>query len=107
VIAHFLLRGVLKPDFKEINLFIYKNNYESRLIMKAHFGQVIAGITGTKTDKRYDILGSQVNKAATLKSNGFAISVETFRKLKPETRKLFKKHTPPITYIDIDEKHKD
>jgi hypothetical protein len=45
------------------------------------------------------------NIAATLPSNGYAISVETFRQIKPETRKLFKKHTPPITYIGVDEKH--
>ena len=57
--------------------------------------------------KRFDIIGDNVNITATLKSNGFTISVETFRKLKKETRQLFKKHTPPITYIDVEEQHKD
>ncbi|MBD3270356.1 hypothetical protein GF376_02420 [Candidatus Peregrinibacteria bacterium] len=83
------------------------NNYDSRLIIKAHFGQVVAGMIGTKNDKHYDILGNEVNIAATIKSNGFAITIETFRKLNAKTRKFFKKHTPPITYIDIDERHKD
>jgi class 3 adenylate cyclase len=97
----------LKKLKTEVDEYNRKNNYDSRLIVKAHFGQVIAGMIGTKNDKRYDILGNEVNIAATIKSNGYAISVDTFRKLNPETRKLFKKHTPPITYIDIDERHKD
>jgi len=94
----------LKTEVDEYNKI---NNFDSRLIIKAHFGQVVAGMIGTKNDKRYDILGNEVNIAATIKSNGYAISVETFRKLNTETRKLFKKHIPPITYIDINEMHKD
>ena len=90
----------------EIDLYNKKLKYESQLIIKAHFGQVIAGMIGTKSKKTYDIFGNTVNIAATLPSNGFTISVEAFRNLKPETRKLFKKHTPPITYIGVDEKHK-
>ena len=94
----------LKTEIDDYNKNI---SYESRLVVKAHFGKVITGMMGTKNNKRFDLIGNEVNIAATLKSNGYAISVEAFRKLKPETRKLFKKHTPPITYIDIDEKHKD
>jgi hypothetical protein len=62
---------------------------------------------GTKNDKHYDVIGNNVNITASLKSNGFAITVQTFRKLNKETRKLFKKHTPPIIYIPVEEKHKD
>jgi class 3 adenylate cyclase len=90
----------------EIDSYNQKIKYESKFIIKAHFGQVVAGMIGTKNKKMYDIFGNVVNIAATLPSNGFSISVETFRKLKPETRKLFKKHTPPITYIGVEEKHK-
>jgi hypothetical protein len=42
-----------------------------------------------------------------LKTQGFAITPEVFRKLTPETRKLFKKHTPPVTYIPIGHPHRD
>jgi len=89
----------------EIDSYNKKINYESQLIIKAHFGQVVSGMIGTKNKKSHDILGNTVNIAASLPSNGYAISVETFRKLKSETRKLFKKHTPPITYIGVSEKH--
>jgi len=96
----------LKNLKTEIDSYNQKNKFESQLIIKAHFGQVIAGMIGTKNEKIYDIFGNTVNIAATLPSNGYTISVETFRQLEPETRKLFKKHTPLITYIGVDEKHK-
>jgi hypothetical protein len=48
-----------------------------------------------------------VNIAATLKSNDLAITPQLFRRLNPDTRKLFKKHTPPITYIPVNESHQD
>ena len=38
---------------------------------------------------------------------GFAMTPEAFRKLGPETRKLFKKHTPPVVYIPIEQPHRD
>ncbi|MBN2441247.1 MAG: adenylate/guanylate cyclase domain-containing protein [Spirochaetales bacterium] len=91
----------------EIDDYNKRNNFESRLIVKAHFGDAIVGMLGTKNEKRYDVIGNNVNIAALLPSNGFAITVETFRKLNKETRTFFKKHTPPVTYIPIEEKHKN
>ena len=82
-------------------------DYKSQLKVQGHFGSVLTGNLGTRKAKHYDIAGNTVMIAARIKSAGFAISPETFRKLKPETRKLFKKHTPPITYIGINERHKD
>ena len=90
----------LKKLKTEIDSYNQKAKYESQLIIKAHFGQIICGMAGTKNRKNYDIFGNVVNIAAMLPSNGYTISVEVFRKLKPETRKLFIKHTPPITYYE-------
>jgi adenylate cyclase len=90
----------------EVDSYNKKNNYESQLIIKAHFGQIAAGMIGTRRKKLYDIFGTVVNITAQLPSSGYAISAEVFRKLKPATRKLFKKHTPSITYIGVDEKQK-
>ncbi len=83
------------------------NGIDSRLNVKIHFGKVVAGLLGTQSTKRLDIIGKEVNTAALLKSNGFAMTPEVFRKLNKETRTLFKKHTPPITYIPLEERHKD
>ena len=94
----------LKNEIEKFNKSI---GIESQLKVKCHFGTVAIGNTGTKSDKRIDIMGNEVNNCAVMKSNGFAISAETFRKLNSETRKYFKKHTPPISYITLDERHKD
>jgi hypothetical protein len=50
-----------------------------------------------------DVYGKTVNVAAALPSSGLAITPAVFRSLQAETRKLFKKHTPPISYIDADD----
>jgi len=75
--------------------------------IKVHFGRVVTGPIGAKGAKRLDVYGHAVNVAATLQSSGLALTAQAFRKLSPQTRKLFKKHTPPITYIPIDDRHKN
>ena len=96
----------LKKLKTEIDSYNQQIKYDSQLVIKAHYGQIICGMVGTKNRKNYDIFWNVVNIAAMLPSNGYTISVEAFRKLKPETRKLFKKQTPPVTYISVEEKHK-
>jgi class 3 adenylate cyclase len=75
--------------------------------IRAHFGSLCFGEIGTRRDKRSDIFGSAVNTVFTLKTRGLAITPEAFRKIDPETRKLFQKHTPPVTYISLSEPHRD
>ena len=75
--------------------------------IRIHFGPMCSGLLGTRDDKRLDIIGSTVNTMFMLKSTGFAMTPEAFRKLGPETRKLFKKHTPPVVYIPIEQPHRD
>lgn len=94
-------------DLKEASdRFMAGQDWECRLIARVHFGPVIAGQFGTSSDKRYDVLGKTVNTAARLESTGVALSVEAFRQLGGETRRLFKKHTPPITYIRQEDSHR-
>lgn len=69
-----------------------------RNIVQAHFGPVICGPVGTRSDKRFDVYGETVNIAAKLRSDGFAMTPEVFHKLDANTQKLFKKHRPPVTY---------
>mgnify|MGYP001554199683 CR=1 FL=1 len=76
-------------------------------IIKAHFGPVVVGPVGTKSNKRFDVYGKTVNNAARLQSHGLALTPQVFRKLSADTRKLFKKHTPPYRYIPLAEHHRD
>lgn len=64
----------------------------------------MCGLFGPQGDKRFDVIGGQVNAAARLPTRGLALSVEAFRALSPSTRERFKKHTPPVTYIPVEDK---
>jgi adenylate cyclase len=80
--------------------------WECRVIIKAHFGEAVAGDYGAAGDKRFDIIGKAVNTTAMLDSTGVALSVEAFRQLSPDTRTRFKKHTSPVTYIRAEDPHR-
>lgn len=97
----------LKKLQEEAGDWFATRHIKTRNIVSVHFGPVACGPMGTKGDKQFDIIGVSANIAARLQSNGFAMSPQVFRKLKPETRKHFKKHTPPITYIPVEEHHRD
>ncbi len=90
---------------EEGDKWIAQRGMASKHIVKLHYGPVICGPLGTRSHKQLDVIGMTVNTAALLKSNGFAMSAQVFRQLQPDVRKLFKKHTPPITYIPLTERH--
>ena len=76
-----------------------RRRWDCRLTVKAHFGTTVAGPFGAAGAKRFDVIGKAVNTAATLDGSGVTLSVAAFRKLGPELRRRFRKHTPPVTYI--------
>lgn len=95
------------------SLFALKNRVDARMeardfpcrmLVKAHAGTAMLGRFGGR-EKRLDVLGQEVNLTATLPSRGVAISVQAFRALGPDGRRRFKKHTPAVTYIPVDEPH--
>ena len=91
---------------EEIDVYLSSIGWECRVMIKIHFGAVIAGPFGGAGDKRFDVIGKEVNACAMLDSTGVALSAEAFRKLEPETRKRFKKHTAPISYIRSEDPHR-
>ena len=101
-------RGVLGLlDLKDAaDRFMAERNWDCRLVAKAHFGPVAAGEFGTGSDRRYDVLGKTVNVAARMDTNGVALSVEAFRQLGSDTRRRFKKHTPPVSYVRQEDSHR-
>ena len=97
--------GIL--DLKDTSdRFMAQRGWDCHLVAKVHFGLVAAGHFGVGADQRYDVLGKTVNIAARLETNGVALSVEAFRRLGPEVRQRFKKHTPPVTYIRQEDSHR-
>jgi adenylate cyclase len=87
-------------DLKEsVDELMAAEGWDCRLTVKAHFGTTVAGPFGPSSSRHFDVIGKAVNTAAALDSMGVTLSVSAFRKLRPEIRRRFKKHTPPITYI--------
>jgi class 3 adenylate cyclase len=80
-----------------------ERGWECRFNAKAHFGTAMAGPFGTPGQETYDVIGKAVNTAAMLESAGITLSVEAFRKLNKDLRKRFKKHSPPITYLRLED----
>jgi len=64
-----------------------------------HVGDVAVGRFGDTG--AIDVIGDEVNTTARLgrREDRFVISPQLFRRLKPPTRKLFHKFTPPIVYV--------
>jgi class 3 adenylate cyclase len=81
--------------------------WHSRVVVKLHLGPVAVGRVGGPGEEIIDVHGKTVNVAASLPSTGLSISPAVFRGLAPEMRQLFKKHTPPITYISVDDTRPD
>ncbi len=96
-------RGVAAlPAIKRgVDAFFTERRWDSRLVVKAHFGAVVAGPFGD--DGRFDVIGNDVNIAATLPARTIALSPEAFRLLPPDDRKAWKKHTPQVVYIQADD----
>lgn len=91
---------------EEVDTWMTSLGWECRLAARAHFGTVIAGPFGSADDKRFDVIGSDVNTAAMLDYSGLSLSVAAFRKLSPSLRTRFKKHTAPVTYIRVEDPHR-
>lgn len=64
-------------------------------------GRAVAGPFGR--DERFDVIGNEVNVAATLPARTLSLSAEAFRCLASAERAGFKKHTAPVVYIPVDD----
>ena len=85
--------------------WLMQRGYKTDAIVKLHVGPVAIGKVGGPGLEIIDVFGKTVNVAATLPSTGLAMTPAVFRSLQAETRTLFKKHTPPISYIDVTDHH--
>nr|HEX4312956.1 adenylate/guanylate cyclase domain-containing protein [Kofleriaceae bacterium] len=80
------------------------DGWHCELVVKVHAGDVVCGPFGARGDKRFDVIGGDVNLAARLPTRSFALSAEAFRCLSPARRARFKKHTLPITYLPSEDR---
>ena len=97
----------LKKLKEEGDSWLGSRDIPCRNVIKAHFGPVVCGPMGTREEKKFDVCGGTVNTAALLKTDGLGMTSQVFRKLSKEVRKHFKKHMPPVTYIPVEQRHRD
>ena len=84
--------------------WLAQRDWQSRVIVKLNLGPVALGLVGSPGEEILDVYGKTVNVAAGLDSTGLAMTPAVFRSLSGGAREGFKKHTPPITYIDADDR---
>ena len=89
---------------KELHQFTADQDLNLKVTFAVHYGEIVIG--KYKPFNTMDIGGDAVNIAARLEhacgnkfKGRFVISPQVFRKLKPGTRKLVHKFTPPVVYI--------
>jgi adenylate cyclase len=86
---------------RDIDAWWTTKGWDSRVVVKAHFGRAVAGPFGA--EGRFDVIGNEVNVAATLPARTLSLSVEAFRCLENGERTPFRRHTPPVVYIPVDD----
>jgi class 3 adenylate cyclase len=86
---------------RDIDTWWMARGWDSRVIVKAHFGRAVVGPFGTEA--RFDVIGNEVNVAATLPARTVSLSAEAFRCLENGKRRAFRKHTAPAVYIPVDD----
>jgi class 3 adenylate cyclase len=78
----------------DVDARLGKRNFATSLVARVHVGEVMAGMLGPKgeaADRRYDVIGASVNRAAAIRSpEGVALTHDAFEKLDARTQKLFK-----------------
>ncbi len=86
-------------ELKEnIDLWVRGRVRNSGLSVNCHVGEVTIGEMNSAEGKALDVLGETVNTCFTLGRKQFLLSPQAFRTLRPESRKAFKKYTPPVVY---------
>ncbi len=76
---------------RDIDAWWAAKGWDSRVVLKAHFGRAVVGPFGA--DARFDVIGNEVNVAATLPARTVSLSAEAFRRLENDRRRAFRKHT--------------
>ena len=86
---------------RDIDAWWAAHGWDSRVVVKAHFGRAVAGPFGR--GEHFDVIGTEVNVAATLPARTVSLSAEAFRRLENGDRRAYKKHTAPVVYIPVDD----
>lgn len=78
--------------------------YPGRVRTVMHVGPAAIGPIGGPGREQIDIIGGTVNIVGAMRTESFlAMTPALFRRSSPASRTHFKKHTPPVSYITLDD----
>ena len=80
---------------READSFMKDRDWICRFEARIHAGEAMAGDFGPKGNRRYDVLGREVNAAATLKGGGIVASFQALELVSPDIRTLLEKERTP------------
>ena len=79
---------MLKAD---VDARLAKRDFATPLVVRLHAGEAMAGAIGPQGERRFDVIGHAVNRAAAIRAGEpFALTRDAFVKLDAKTQKLFK-----------------
>ena len=87
----------LKPAIDDL---MQRSGWQCRLTARAHLGRVVAGPFGARGDKRFDVIGANVNAAARLQSTGVTISRPVYEALSGGLRAKFRESDTAFVRVD-------
>lgn len=96
----------LLRERRSVDAWLEKRGLECRLHVKVHAGTAIAGDFGGRGEKRFDVIGKEVNTCARLPSAGFSLSAAAFHKLSIRGQRAFKKHAPAVVYFPLESRRR-
>ncbi|HEY8207337.1 MAG TPA: adenylate/guanylate cyclase domain-containing protein [Myxococcaceae bacterium] len=88
----------LLEEKRAVDGWFQRRGIECRLHVKVHLGTVIAGPFGGRGEKRFDVIGKEVNACARLPNPGFSLSAPAFRALSARGRRAFKQQAPVVYF---------
>jgi class 3 adenylate cyclase len=76
---------------QEIDARMAKRRFATAFVVRVNAGEVMAGDFGPKGDKRFDVIGNAVNRAAAMGyGEGISLTGDAYAALDPKTQKLFR-----------------
>lgn len=82
---------------KTIGDLMESRGWPGRLVIKAHFGEVVAGSFGPS--QTFDVIGKNVNATAMLHSTGITLSAAAFGKLSGGLQQAFRETSSAPIYV--------
>ncbi|HYV49667.1 MAG TPA: adenylate/guanylate cyclase domain-containing protein [Myxococcaceae bacterium] len=92
--------AALLREKRAVDAWFQSRKIDCRLHVKVHLGKVIAGPFGGRGEKRFDVIGKEVNACARLPNPGFSLSAPAFRALSAKGQAAFKQRAPVVYFLD-------